>query len=66
MTIGPGDSQTAVDARRAAWAITKAARDADKAARQARRDGAKARTDNTQVTWGELRPLLIDAGILDP
>lgn len=66
MTIGPGDSQAEIDARKAAWAAKMANRVARNAEKQSRKDTAKAHRDNKPVTWGELRPLLIDAGILDP
>ena len=38
---------------------------ADAIARQGNKDTAKAHPDNKPVTWGELRPILIDAGLLD-
>lgn len=41
------------------------ARAADKAAKQANKDAANGHPDSKPVTWGELRPILVDAGVLD-
>ena len=70
MSIGPGDTQEAVDARAAQHIIDTAARDAAEAARIAARQAPPIPSGNSIPALRDevaaLRQALINAGLIDP